>query len=125
MSNLGERLKQLRLDKGLSQAAFGKIFNLDQSTISYYEKNIKQPYPDMLEKFADFFNVSTDYLLGRISMPNNTLIQKQYKDEQAERFYPINNDLLEGIPEKDKADALRDIEAFREFFKTKYKHLKK
>ena len=122
---LGDKLKELRESKKITQQDMANVLGIARGTYAHYEINRREPDNDTLKKIANYFNVSTDYLLDRISMPNNTLIQKQYKDEQAERFYPINNDLLEGIPEKDKADALRDIEAFREFFKTKYKNLKK
>lgn len=70
MPSFGERLKKLREEKELSQEELGKRFNLSQSTIAYYEVNKKQPSQNTLNKMADFFNVSIDYLLGRTDDPN-------------------------------------------------------
>lgn len=69
MATFGERLKLLREQKDLSQEALGKIFHLTQSIIAHYEAGRKQPSQQTLRKFADFFNVSVDYLLGRTDDP--------------------------------------------------------
>lgn len=69
MSTFGERLKMLREEKMLTQDALGKIFDLYQSTIGYYETNKKEPSQKTVLKLTDFFNVSTDYLLGRTNNP--------------------------------------------------------
>ena len=68
MDTFGERLKALRGEKDLSQEEFGKLFNLSQSIIAYYELNKKDPPSDTLVKFADFFGVSLDYLFGRTTV---------------------------------------------------------
>lgn len=57
-------MAELRKDKGLTQPAFGKLFNLSKDTISKYENNKSEPSDALLLKFAEFFDVSTDYLLG-------------------------------------------------------------
>ena len=63
------RLKQLRENKGLSQDGLGKLLNTTQQTINNYEKGKREPSQDMLQKIADIFKVSTDYLLGRTDDP--------------------------------------------------------
>lgn len=65
MQTLGERLAALRKEKDLSQAELAKLLNLGQSTIAMYERNRRTPDPETLRRFADFFGVSADYLLGR------------------------------------------------------------
>ena len=70
MSTFGERLRMLREEKKLTQAELGKIFNLCQSTFGYYETNKKAPSQKTLQKLANYFNVSTDYLLGRTNNPD-------------------------------------------------------
>jgi transcriptional regulator with XRE-family HTH domain len=65
MSTFGERLKSLRKDHNLTQEQFGKIFFLDKSSISRYEKNSQMPENDLLHKIADYLGVSIDYLLCR------------------------------------------------------------
>ncbi|OGO77631.1 MAG: transcriptional regulator [Clostridiales bacterium GWB2_37_7] len=67
----GDRLKHLRLEKNLTQIELGKIFNTSHATINRYEKGVNEPDSETINKFADFFNVSTDYLLGRTNTKNN------------------------------------------------------
>jgi repressor LexA len=62
--NFGCRLKILRQEKGLTQAQFGAFFNLAESTISLYETGKRTPHYDVLKKFALFFNITIDFLLG-------------------------------------------------------------
>lgn len=59
-----EILKNLRLEKGLTQKELGKKLNIGQSTVNGYEKGLNAPVADILIAYSKFFNVSTDYLLG-------------------------------------------------------------
>ncbi len=59
-----KRLRELRKKQKISMRDFGKLFGLAESTISLYETGKRQPDNEMLLKFANFFNVSVDYLLG-------------------------------------------------------------
>lgn len=65
LSTFGSRLRALREGKGLKQEPLAKMLNLTQSTIAYYESDTKQPTYVTLKRLADFFGVTTDYLLGR------------------------------------------------------------
>ena len=65
LSKLSQRLKELREEKGLTQDQLAKIFNVENPTINRYEKNKRGKTFDILVQFADFFDVSVDYLLGR------------------------------------------------------------
>lgn len=65
VQSFGERLAALRKEKGISQAQLAKMLNMGQSTIAMYERNKRRPDPETLERLADFFQVSVDYLLGR------------------------------------------------------------
>lgn len=58
-------LKELRLEKAISQAKLAEILGLTQDSISLWEKGKSLPATPYLIKLADFFGVSTDYLLGR------------------------------------------------------------
>ena len=67
---LGIRLKQLREKTGLSQAKFAKVLGgVSQPVIARYETGDCFPSYPVLIKIADYFNVSTDYLLGRTDNP--------------------------------------------------------
>lgn len=57
------RLRELRLDKGLTQASIAKGFGVTQQAISLYEQGRREMKLETLKKIADFFNVPVDYLL--------------------------------------------------------------
>ena len=59
-----ERLKDLRLQMGLSQQALAEKLNVSQQSICKYENNTIEPNIDMLKAMADLFDVSVDYLIG-------------------------------------------------------------
>lgn len=62
---LNIRIKELRLSHGLTQVEFAKRLSVSKQAVSNWENNNIQPSIDVLIKIADFFGVSTDYLLGR------------------------------------------------------------
>lgn len=64
---LGERLKQLRLVKSVGQKDVAKYLGITTSAYGFYEQEKRRVDHDTLEKLADYFNVSIDYLLGRSS----------------------------------------------------------
>ena len=59
-----KNLKALREEKGLSQQKLASYFNLSQQSIYKYENNLAEPDLSTLQAFADFFEVSVDYLIG-------------------------------------------------------------
>lgn len=59
------KLKELRKSKKISQLKLAIDLNMNQNTISRYENMERQADYETLIKFADYFNVSVDYLLGR------------------------------------------------------------
>ena len=59
------RLKELRKSKNISQLKLALDLNLNQNSISRYENCEREADYETLIKFADYFNVSLDYLLGR------------------------------------------------------------
>lgn len=73
---IGERIKALRKEKDLLQKELAQKLELSQQTISLYESNRREPDYENLDKIAEFFNVSTDYILGR----TNTRNPEQPKD---------------------------------------------
>lgn len=61
---LNEKIKNLRLDANLTQAELAKNINITRSALSLYELGKRQPDAETLIKIANYFDVSTDYLLG-------------------------------------------------------------
>ena len=61
---LGERLKELREERQLTQKQLAALLNLHSVTYLHYEKSQREPPLIILVKMAKFFDVTTDYLLG-------------------------------------------------------------
>ena len=65
MSLFGNRLRQLRKEANLTQKDLAAKLGLAFSTISMYERGIREPDFETTEAIADYFNVSMDFLLGK------------------------------------------------------------
>lgn len=63
------RLKLLRTQKGISQLKLAMDLSMNQNSISRYENEEREADYATLIKFADYFNVSVDYLLERTDNP--------------------------------------------------------
>jgi len=61
---IGERLADLRKDKGLNQKDLAEVLGISLHTLSNYEREISTPDDEMKIRIARYFNVSLDYLLG-------------------------------------------------------------
>jgi transcriptional regulator with XRE-family HTH domain len=60
-----ERIRNMREDSDLKQEDIAKLLNCTQACYSNYENGKREIPPLVLEKLADFYGVSVDYLLGR------------------------------------------------------------
>lgn len=67
------RLKLLRTQKGISQLKLAMDLSMNQNSISRYENEEREADYATLIKFADYFNVSIDYLLERTDNPKMQL----------------------------------------------------
>ena len=65
MESFGERLKELRLDKNLSQMELAAKIGVGKSIISLWEKNECEPTLSKLIALSEFFGVTLDYLAGK------------------------------------------------------------
>ena len=63
------RIKELRIAKGVTQEELGKVLNVQKAAISKYENGRVEPSIEVLKLASKFFDVSTDYLLGRSDSP--------------------------------------------------------
>ncbi len=73
--NFAKLLKMLRLEKELSQAQIAEVLGITQDSISLWENGKRFPDTQYVIKLADFFGVSTDYLLGRSDDFGNVNVQ--------------------------------------------------
>lgn len=60
----GQRIKELRQEKGLTQMQLAELLFTTQSTIGKYEREELQPNIEALKKLCKVFEVSSDYILG-------------------------------------------------------------
>lgn len=68
---IGERIKELRKARGITQVQLAKIIGIEQSSVGKYEgKDAISPSDDIKIRIADYFGVSLDYLVGR-DKPND------------------------------------------------------
>lgn len=64
MNTFGEKIKDLRKDKGLTQREVAKILSVTISTLSHWECDYQEPSFKDLATICKFYNVSADYLIG-------------------------------------------------------------
>ena len=112
MKVFGERLKQLRLKRNLTQDDFGLIFEppLAQSTIGTYERGVRQPSLENLVAISKYFNVSTDYLLGITDEITTINTFKEENPKELRDFLNKNKVLFNGSElNEDEKQRMIDI----------------
>jgi len=105
----GERLKRFRTAKGWTQTDLGEHVGISQRVVAYYETEGGTPAPELLVKFADALNVSTDVLLGRKNdaksssgpRPKNLRLLRQFEQ-------------LELLPPEDRKTVMKMIDTLAE-----------
>lgn len=75
MDKFGERLKEERLRKKLTQEQLAAILEIDRTSISKYETGRQIPELNVLNLISDLFNVSLDYITGRSDERNVVVIK--------------------------------------------------
>ncbi len=64
MDKFAERLKELRIEKGLSQLKLAREVGVSQSAIKQWENKTREPSGSFIVLLSRYFGVTTDYLLG-------------------------------------------------------------
>lgn len=107
MKTLGDSLRNAREAKNLTQKDVAKKTGINNKTISNYENDISSPDPNTLKTFADVYETSVDYLLGRSNIHKaSDSITKE------DRHLDIAD-----LPD----EAIKQIEEYIELLKLKYK----
>lgn len=101
----GQRLKSLRLERDLKQSELAKIIEVSPSTIGMYEQGRRYADLETLNKIADYFDVSVDYLIGRTDVKKFDDFPEEVKrlanlfvtfnGEKSERLEKLLRELLE------------------------------
>ncbi|MWC30438.1 helix-turn-helix domain-containing protein [Paenibacillus sp. MMS18-CY102] len=71
--DIGTRIAHLREQRGWTQEQTSQSLGISRAALSHYEKNRREPDTETLTKFADLFNVTIDFLVGRTNKPEQAL----------------------------------------------------
>lgn len=108
---LGERLKKLREEKEITQKYLARHLGVSDRSVGYYETNQRTPPPDILEKIADFFDVSIDYLLGRTDIRKPSSPNVTTENTELDKLIKITSNL--------SPESIKDLEKYAELLKIK------
>ena len=89
------RLRQLRKERHITQDALAEKLKLTKQAVSQWERGIREPSFETLEMIADYFNVDTDYLIGRED--HTTLLLNGDEHKLVERFRALSPEDREAI----------------------------
>ncbi len=97
MSKLGDRIRNLRDSEDIQQVDFAKKIGVSNVVLSRYESGERRPDYDTLLKIAEYFDVTTDYLLGksenRESNSNKEVVLSKDEKDIAKRIEDFKKDL--------------------------------
>lgn len=113
-----DRLIKLRKQNNLTQHELAAILHVDQTTVSLWEKGKAKPSVTKIKELADYFNVSTDYLLGH---SEQSFIPQKWNDETIEMMDELhkNSDLkmlfkaTKNLSPEDIKKTINIIKAFK------------
>ena len=91
MVDIGKRIKELRLSRGLTQKQLAELIGLQNTMLSFYEVGDRYPSLEILIKLARTFNVTTDYLLG--VEKTETIDVSGLSDDNKKVVYDLVNNL--------------------------------
>ena len=124
MKTMGTRLKELRLNAGYTGEEVGRMLQVSKSAISMWEKDLRSPSADLIERFADIYGVSTDYIItGRESNAPKGYYHDQEAAEYAEylRTRPHAKILFSASKDMTKED-MEEAVRYIEYLKSKHKY---
>ena len=123
MKTMGTRLKELRINAGYTGEEVGRMLQVSKSAISMWEKDLRSPSADLIERFADIYGVSTDYIItGRESNAPKGYYHDQEAAEYAEylRTRPHAKILFSASKDMTKED-MEEAVRYIEYLKSKHK----
>src|SRR5690625_3268239 len=117
MSTLGDRLKIARERKGFTQVDVRERTNINNKTLSGYEKNVSEPDTNTLSLLADLYEVSYRWLLtGKGSIEERSATNDDYEDPEFEDFIQNVRRWYKEAP-KDREEDLQRLRRIFEAYK--------
>ena len=115
MADFAKRLRDLRLNKGVSQQELADVIGVNKQTISGYERGIRRPAGEnareIYEQLADYFNVDTTFLMGLSDVTvtlSNPFLNSPEAEATFKRLYAYYN-ALNSIGREKLADYASDL----------------
>ncbi|HDR4881571.1 helix-turn-helix domain-containing protein [Bacillus cereus] len=116
MKTFGNILRDLRKEKKITQKELALTLKLSESTIGMYERNERQPDYDTLNNIASYFEVTTDFLLGRKNNHEVRTEEFTFEDPELNLWF---KDIKDASPEKRE-----ELKRFWTFIMQNEKHKK-
>ena len=115
---VGERIRCLRESVKLSQTKIAKEFGVSQSSLARYEIGEATPPLELLLKYADYFDVSMDYIFGRTDNPKGELYENHVNvgmnNPEMARFVEMCFDPGSAMNERLKATLIKMLSEVNE-----------
>jgi transcriptional regulator with XRE-family HTH domain len=125
----GEKIKMLREEKKMTQAELAAVLGVTPAAVGLYEQNRRKLDPELINKIADFFDVTTDYLYGRTDKRKPNYLTKEDMIKLAPEYAWLFEE--EGLQYVELVEELQGKEIPPEVIKEtidlilKYRHLNK
>lgn len=100
--SIGDRLRSLRIEKGVSQDQAAESCGISRIALARYETGTRAPRAEMVSRLADYYGVTVDYLLGRDDPPAPLEPKEAPADDRAEA-----KRMLETLSDEKYQDALK------------------
>lgn len=115
MEQIGKRLRSLREGMHLTQVKMAEVLGVQQSRINRYETGQSTPPPEIFLKYADFFDVSMDYIYCRTNKPHGRLYdfhpqisaEQSMKDKEMQQFIEMCFDPNSPVSQRMKETLLK------------------
>lgn len=112
MQEIAQRLKSLRESVNLSQAKLAALMGATQASVNRYENGQSSPPSKILRWYADFFDVSMDYIFARTEQPEGKLYE--HKPKVLEAITQDNRELRRFVdmcfdPTSPVSEKLREV----------------
>lgn len=124
MSVLGERLRELRQQRKMTQFDVARYLGITDSAYGYYEQGRREPSMDVLLKLSSLFGVTVDYLLGKTDDPHGHA-PMEIPDTKAEFVEWFMNHIDDVFFEEFSGSSEEQREALREAIEFHWEHIKR
>lgn len=112
---LGKRMRWIRDKQDLKQKKVAKSLNVSAYQLSRYESGHSKPDPELIAEIATYYNVTTDFLLGKTDRPDMTEEdEKSSLIEEMAKKYPDADIMFDNLAEM-TVEQLKEVDDFIKF----------